>query len=127
MRGGVEGDGGWGLWSRRREMRVRREGAGTGPPRERASYCCNPPFNKLPFSSGLILVLSWWTFGILFIFSARGRGWGIPRSWEEGGVVGFFFAKKKSKGGGGLQEGRGVRGREGVCGEVGNFGKGGAK
>ena len=65
-------------------------------------------------------------FGYFIFFSARGsRGKG--ESEASGGGGGGKFIENPRKGGGGvLQEGEGLRGREGVCGELGNFGGGGA-
>ena len=63
-------------------------------------------------------------FGYFLFFSARGGGKGNPRRREGGGVR---FLLKIPGGGGGLEEGEGPRGREGVCGELGNLGGGGAK
>ena len=61
-------------------------------------------------------------FGYFLFFSARGGGRGSPRRQEGGGGIHFLL---KIPGGGGFQEG--PRGREGVCGELGNLGGGGAK
>ena len=59
---------------------------------------------------------------IFNFFSARGGGRGSPRA-PRGGGVGFLL--KIPRGGGGVS--RRGRGREGVCGELGIFGGGGAK
>ena len=64
-------------------------------------------------------------FGYFLIFSALGGGRGSPRSREGGGLI--FIENPRRGGGGFLQEGEGLRGREGVCGELGNLGGGGAK
>ena len=52
---------------------------------------------------------------IFYFFSARGGGRGSPRLPGRGGFS-IFYGKSQ---GGGLQEGKGPRGREGVCGELG--------
>ena len=59
--------------------------------------------------------------GYFLVFSARGGGRGSLRR-REGGGVGFFL---KIPGGGVSRRGEGPRGREGVCGELGNWGGGG--
>ena len=67
--------------------------------------------------------LSWWTFRIFFfVFSAQGGGRGSSRRQERGGDR--FFLEDPWRGGG-LQEGEGLMGREGVCGELGFFWGGG--
>ena len=58
-----------------------------------------------------------WTFRIFFIFSALWRGKGSPRRLEGGGNR--IFIENPTRGGGVSRRGRG---REGVCGELGNFG-----
>ena len=60
---------------------------------------------------------SWWVFRIILIFSARGWGRASPRR-REGGRVDFVL---QIPAGGGLSAGKGPRGREGVCGELGIF------
>ena len=56
----------------------------------------------------------------MFFLSGRGKG-----ESEVPGGEGFHFLLKIPGGEGGFQEG--PRGREGVCGELGNLGGGGAK
>ena len=56
-------------------------------------------------------------------FLCSGRGKGESKAPGEGG--GIVFIENPSGGGGGLQDGRGSRGREGVCSELGNFWGGG--
>ena len=70
----------------------------------------------------LSATLTWWTFQIFFIFSARGRGRGSPKCREGGG--GGFFIENPRRGGGlpGVGAG-GARGREGACGNLGGVGK----
>ena len=60
------------------------------------------------------------TFRIFLLFSARGRGRGSPRRREGGG--GRFFIENPRMGRLPGGWGRGVRGREGVCGEFGGGG-----
>ena len=58
-------------------------------------------------------------FGFFFFLLGEGE-------FEEPGGGGIGFLLKMPGGGGGvLQEGEGPRGREGVCGELGNYGTGG--
>ena len=54
----------------------------------------------------------------IFYFSARGGGRGSPRC--QGGEVRFFI--ENPRGGGVSRREMGPRGREGVCGELGNWG-----
>ena len=61
-------------------------------------------------------------FGYFLFFSALGGGRGSPRRREVGGID--FLLKIPQ--GGGSPGGGGPRGREGVCGKLGNWG-GGAK
>ena len=57
-----------------------------------------------------------------FICSGRGKG-----EFEAPGEGGDRFLLKLPEGGGFLQEREGPRGEEGVCGELGNLGGGGAE
>ena len=67
--------------------------------------------------------ITWWTFRIFFIFFLLGKGEGGVRGVGTGGVVGFLL---KMPGEGGFsRRGRGLRGWEGVCGKLGNWGGGG--
>ena len=70
----------------------------------------------------LSITLTWWTFRIFVIFVLFGEGEGGARGARKGDR--FFFFRKSQEGGGFPRGGR--RGREGVCGELGNLG-GGAK
>ena len=66
--------------------------------------------------------MTWWTFRIFFIFSARGRGRGSPRRLERGGGTIFYW---KSQGGGSPgRVGAGGRRRAGRV-FAGNWGGGG--
>ena len=56
------------------------------------------PKEVLVLKKELYAKLSWWTFWIFFIFSARGRGRGEPPRRREGG--GRFFIENPRKGGG---------------------------
>ena len=67
---------------------------------------------------------TWWTFRICFSFFLLREGKGESKASGRGG--GSIFIEKSRKGAGVLQEGEGLRGREGVCGELGNLGGGGA-
>ena len=58
-------------------------------------------------------------FGYFLFFSAWGGGRGVR------GVGRGIFIENPRRGGGVLQEGEGPRGREGVCGELGNLKGGG--
>ena len=60
-------------------------------------------------------------FGYFLFFSARGGGRGSPSS-RDGWGIGFLL---KIPGGGGFCRKGGAEGREGVCGELGNFWGGG--
>ena len=57
-------------------------------------------------------------------FFLLGEGEGGARGTGGGRGIGFFVENPR-KGGGVLQEGEGLRGREGVCSELGNWGGGG--
>ena len=92
------------------------------------SCCPHPlPENQLPtiFFRGLFFLMitttiTWWTFRIFFIFFWSGRGKGEFEA--PGRAGGSVFIENARKGGGFAR-----RGREGVCGELGNlfFGGGG--
>ena len=59
----------------------------------------------------------------IFNFFCSGRGKGSARRREGAGAR--FLLKIPGGGGGGVpQEGEGLRAREGVCGELGNLGRG---
>ena len=60
--------------------------------------------------------------GYFLFFSGRGGGRGSSRR-REGGGIGFYWKSQ----GGWLPGREGPRGREGVCGELGSLGGGGAK
>ena len=64
-------------------------------------------------------------FGYFKNFSAQGGGKGSLRRRGWAGI-GFFY-RKFQEGGGGGKAGRGPSSREGVCGELGNFGMGGGR
>ena len=68
----------------------------------------------------LCTLITWWTFRIFFYFFCSGRGKG--ESEESGGGLGSIFIENPRRGGGVLQEGEGLRAREGVCSELGNGG-----
>ena len=61
-------------------------------------------------------------FGYFLFFLLGEGGRGVRGRREGGGSI--FHCKSR---GGGLQEGKGPRGQEGVCGELGIFGGGGPK
>ena len=60
----------------------------------------------------------------IFYFFGSGRGKGESEAPGRGGAI---FIEFRRKGGGFSRRGVGPRGGEGVCGELGNFGEGGAK
>ena len=67
----------------------------------------------------VIGAITWWTSRIFFIFFLLGEGeGGVQGAGREGGR--FFFLENPRR------EGKGPRGREGVCGKLGNW-EGGAK
>ena len=70
---------------------------------------------------GFKVRITWWTFCIFFLFFCSGGGRGSLRR-REGGRGRFFLDNPRR---GGLQEGEGPKGREGVCGELGNLRGGG--
>ena len=61
---------------------------------------------------------------MFFFFSAQGGGRGSLRL-REGAGGSVFYLKSQEGGGGGSPAQEGPRGREGVCGELGNFFGGG--
>ena len=67
-----------------------------------------------------MILKTWWTFRIFFIFLLLREGKG---KFEAPGVGGVGFLLKIPGGGGGFQEGEGPRGREGGIGRI--FGGGG--